>query len=201
MRTSTAPAPLAAGRTTDGVGTPPTDAGTSRRRRRWAWALVGIIAAVVVAGARPEPPRDVDLSVEVMLADSDLAIADLVRVVEVAAKSAGIERPIDELTVILTEELPGSDQRPLWGGLQSGATVWVRVDGLAMPSRTLLHEVAHALTPGDGHGERFRAVYLGAMSEVYGAATAAREARRLAWVYDKCYLDDTCPSRAVGGGS
>jgi hypothetical protein len=193
MRTSTDPSPLTDGSTTAGVRAPRTDAEAARPRRWRAWALVGIVAAAVVGGARPEPPRRVDLAVDVVLADSDLAIADLVRVVEVAAEAAGVERPIDELTVILTEELPGADQRPLWGGLQSGATVWVRIDGLAMPSRTLLHEVAHALTPGDGHGERFREVYLAAMTEVYGAATASREARRLAWVYDRCYLDATCP--------
>ena len=29
--------------------------------------------------------------------------------------------------------------------------------------------------------------------EVYDEATAAREERRLAWVYDKCYLEDACP--------
>jgi hypothetical protein len=103
--------------------------------------------------------------------------------------------------VTLTRELPGSEERPLWGGLQSGATVWVRIDGIAMPSRTLLHEVAYALTPGDGHGERFREVYLAAMAEVYGPPTAEREARRLAWVYDRCYLDGTCPPRAVVGGT
>jgi hypothetical protein len=192
MRTSTAPSPVTAGPATDDDAPRTTERAARRRRRRLAPALVGIVVATV-AVVRPAPPA---LSVDVVLADSEMAIAELVRVVEGAANAAGVGRPIDELTVILTEELPGSDQRPFWGGLQAGATVWVRIDGLAMPSRTLLHEVAHAFTPGDGHGERFREVYLAAMAEVYGPATAARESRRLAWVYDKCYLEGTCPTRS-----
>jgi hypothetical protein len=191
MKSTTAPFPdTAVPATNDGA--PRTTKRAARRRRpRLTPALVGIVTAtVVVMTARPSPPA---LSVDVVLADSQMAVTELVRVVEGAANTAGVGRPIYELTVILTEELPGSDQRPFWGGLQTGATVWVRIDGLAMPSRTLLHEVAHAFTPGDGHGERFREVYLAAMTEVYGAATASREARRLAWVYDRCYLDATCP--------
>jgi hypothetical protein len=195
MRTQTAPSPLAAVRTTD-AGYPRMEAEASRRRGQLVRAFAVIVVGVaVVVAAWPAPPGVTDRALDVVLADSDIAIAELVRIVEVAAESAGVERPIDELTVILTEELPGSEERPLWGGLQSGATVWVRIDGIAMPSRTLLHEVAHAFTPGDGHGELFRKVYLAAMAEVYGAATATREGRRLAWVYDKCYLDETCPSR------
>jgi hypothetical protein len=193
MRTQTAPPPSTV-RTTD-AASPMTDAG-SPRRRRLVRTLVGIALGVaVVVAARPAPPGGASLPLDVVLADSDLAIAELVEIVEVAAEAAGVDRPIDELTVILTKELPGSHERPSWGGLQSGATVWVRTDGIAMPSRTLLHEVTHAFTPGDGHGELFREVYLAAVAEVYGAATATREGRRLAWVYDKCYLDGTCPSR------
>jgi hypothetical protein len=192
MPIRTALPPSTAVRDTE-AGPPRTDDESSHRRP--IRVLVGIVLGVaVVMAARPAPPAGVGLPLDIVLADSDLAIADLVRVVEEAAEAAGVDRPLDELTVILTKELPASHERPSWGGLQSGTTVWVRTDGIAMPSRTLLHEVAHAFTPGDGHGELFREVYLAAVTEVYGAATATREGRRLAWVYDKCYLDGTCPS-------
>jgi hypothetical protein len=67
--------------------------------------------------------------------------------------------------VILTDEVPSTDEADFLGGRQVGTTVWVRIDGLAMPSRTLLHEAAHAFTPGDGHGERLREVDLTAMTD------------------------------------
>jgi hypothetical protein len=203
MHPLTLPAPLIA-RPTPGEGSVirTTDgAGPDRRWPFWSFGSVAALATLatlvtgisVLVAARTTSPDDVALAIDVVLADSGMTIAELVRIVGDAAEATGADRPLDELTVILTDEVPSEDGRFL-GGLQVGTTVWVRIDGLALPSRTLLHEAAHAFTPGDGHGERFREVYLTAMTEVYGRASATREARRLAWVYDRCYRDDTCPA-------
>jgi hypothetical protein len=112
---------------------------------------------------------------------------------QVPSASQTLDRPASGLTVVLTDEVPNSDGHAFVGGRHAGTTVWVRIGGLAMPSRTVLHELSHAFTPGDGRGGRFREIYLGAVTEVYGAGLATREARRLAWVYDRCHLDDACP--------
>ncbi len=107
-----------------------------------------------------------------------------------------------ELTVVLTGDLAKElgDDRPLLAGQQRGGTAFVRID-LAWPERTVIHEVAHVMTNGDGHGETWRAVYLGAMTELYGPDAAHREARRTAWVHDRCYLTDSCPERPDRGPS
>jgi hypothetical protein len=206
MRPLTLPAPRTARPTPGGGSATRTTggAGPGRRGAFWSFGSVwsfGSLAALaaLIAGisgsvaARSASPDDAALAIDVVLADSGRTIAELVRIVGDAAEATGTDRPLDELTVILTDEVPSTDEPDFLGGLQVGTTVWVRIDGLAMPSRTLLHEAAHAFTPGDGHGERFREVYLAAMTEVYGATSATREARRLAWVYDRCYRDDTCP--------
>jgi hypothetical protein len=201
MRPLTSPAPLIPRPTPGGDSATRTTGGAGGDRRWPFWsfgslaALAALIAAIsVLVAARAAAPDDVALAIDVVLTDSGMTIAELVRIVGDAAEATGTARPIGELTVILTDEVPSTDEADFLGGLQVGTTVWVRIDGVAMPSRTLLHEAAHAFTPGDGHGEHFREVYLTAMTEVYGAAGATREARRLAWVYDRCYRDDTCPA-------
>lgn len=156
--------------------------------------LSGSLALLVIVVSFGSARADAGgLALEVRLADSGRTIAELVAVVEAAAAAADVVRPYDELTVVLTDRIPGVDVDPLVGGLSVGDTVWVRTEGVAMPSRTLLHEVAHAFTPGAGHGEPFRRIYLAAVHEVYGSEVASRELRRLAWVYDRCYLDRSCP--------
>ena len=105
-----------------------------------------------------------------------------------------------EVTVVLSGDLASDlgDERPLLAGQQHGSTAFVRVD-VAWPERTVIHVVAHVVTDGDGHGEIWRAVYLGAIAELYGSDAAHREARRIAWVHDRCYLTDSCPQRPDGG--
>jgi hypothetical protein len=104
------------------------------------------------------------------------------------------------VTVVLAGDLARElgDERPLLAGLQHGGTAFVRVD-LAWPERTVIHEVAHVVTDGDGHGQIWRAVYLGAIAELYGPDAAHREARRIAWIHDRCYLTDSCPQRPDDG--
>ena len=115
-----------------------------------------------------------------------------------ARRTAGANGEVD-VTVVLSGDLAGElgDERPLLAGQQHGSTAFVRVD-LAWPERTVIHEVAHVVTDGDGHGQIWRAVYLGAFAELYGPDAAHREARRIAWVHDRCYLTDSCPQRPDG---
>ena len=161
---------------------------------RSALVTLAIVAgfAVVLTAARPQAVHS-DPSVEVVLPDTELAVTELVGTVRDAARGVPGTEPDRALRIAFTDAVPDADDRPFVAGQQHGGTVWVRIEGLAMPTRTLLHEVAHALAPGAGHGDTFRATYLAAIAEVYDEATAAREARRLAWVYDKCYTDDSCP--------
>lgn len=154
-------------------------------------AVMAGLGAVLTA-ARPQAPQP-QPSIEVVLPDTERTVVELVRRVRDAARDVRDTEPDRELRVGFADELPDADDRRFLAGLQHGTTAWVRIDGVAMPTRTLIHEVAHALAPGAGHGDAFRATYLTAIAEVYDETTAAQEARRLAWVYDKCYEDDSCP--------
>jgi hypothetical protein len=161
--------------------------------RRHAAAVLAVLAVLTVGlpaaatvGSRTHP------TVEVILPDTDATVSHLVEVVRGAARRVPATVADAELRVVFVGDVPEAGNAHFVSGLQRDTTVWVRVDG-AMPTRTLLHELAHAVTPGTGHGDGFRAVYLAAIEEVYGEAAAARETRRLAWVYDRCYRDDSCP--------
>jgi hypothetical protein len=132
-------------------------------------------------------------TVEVVLPDTEARLSDLVRAVRSAAVGVHGTLPERDLEVVLTTRLPEDADEPGLTGWQRGSTVWVRLEGNATPTTTLLHELAHAVTPGGGHGETFREVYLTAVTEVLDLQTAEKEARRLAWVYDRCYQDDACP--------
>jgi len=94
------------------------------------------------------------------------------------------------LTCDLAAEL--DDSGPFLAGLQQGRFAYARLD-LAWPEAVLIHEAAHVVTAGDGHGPTWRAVSLGAIAELYGDDRAAREHRRIAWVHDRCSTTDSCP--------
>jgi hypothetical protein len=134
--------------------------------------------------------------VEVRLSTDGHTLAELVAVVREHARRTPGAAPTADVTVILTSGLAEEtgDDRALLAGLRRGRYAWVRTD-LAWPERTLIHEVAHVLTNGDGHGPTWRAVYLGAIEELFGEHRAERERRRVAWVHDRCYRTDTCASR------
>lgn len=75
------------------------------------------------------------------------------------------------------------------GGWTDGRVILVGRN-VALPERTLLHEIAHAAVGVDvGHGEPWRTVYITAFRNELGERKAERELRRLRWVYDKSYLD------------
>jgi hypothetical protein len=156
-------------------------------------ALPIIVLPAILAMSSPRVTgSSAAASVQIVMPDTDLTVDGLVQSVRDAARGLPGTRPDRDLRVIFTDELPAEHDRPFLGGLQVGSTVWVRV-GVASPTRTLMHEVTHVLTPGAGHDEPFRSVYLASLAAVYDEETVSREARRLAWVYDGCYLDDSCP--------
>lgn len=161
---------------------------------RSALVALAVVAglAVILTGARPRAAES-QPSTEIVLPDTERTVAEVVGSVRDAARAVPSTEPDRDLRIVFTDAVPDADDRPFVAGLQHENTVWARIEGIAMPTRTLLHEVAHVLAPGAGHGDTFRAVYLAAIAEVYDGETEAREARRLAWVYDKCYLDDSCP--------
>jgi hypothetical protein len=137
--------------------------------------------------------------VEVRLSTDGPTVAELVAAVREHARPTPGADPTAPVTVVLTGDLAeqtGGDHA-LLGGLQRGRYAWVRSD-VASPERTLVHEVAHVLTDGDGHGLAWRAVYLGAVEQLFGERRAERERRRIAWVHDRCYRTDTCASRPSG---
>ena len=156
-------------------------------------ALAVLAAAGVALMAARAPAAPTEPAVEVVLEDTGLTVNELVEVVRHAAVGVPGSDPDRDLRIIFTPEIPNREGRPLVAGQQQDSTVWVRVDGVAMHTRTLLHELAHVVAPDADHGDTFRAIYLAAIEDVYDESTRSREARRLAWVYDRCYLDDACP--------
>jgi hypothetical protein len=161
-------------------------------------ALPTIVLPAILAASSPRlTGSSASASAQIVMPDTGLTVDGLVHSVRDAARGLPGTHPDRGLRVIFTDELPAEHDQPLLGGLQVGSTVWVRV-GVASPTRTLVHEVAHVVTPGAGHDEPFRSVYLASLAAVYEEEAVSREARRLAWVYDRCYLDDSCPELERG---
>jgi hypothetical protein len=169
--------------------------------------LAAGVAVLVITSASERTARaagadvagSVAPEVQVRLSTEGHTVAELVAVVREHARRTPGADPTADVTVILTGGLAEEtgDDRALLAGLQRGRYAWVRTD-LAWPERTLVHEVAHVLADGDGHGPIWRAVYLGAIEQLFGEHRAERERRRIAWVHDRCYRTDTCPSRVDG---
>jgi hypothetical protein len=165
------------------------------------------VAVIVVASAAERTARAAGVDAadlvapeaEVRLSTEGHTVAEMVAVVRDHARRTPGADPTAPVTVILTGDLAEEtgDDRALLGGLRRGHDAWVRTD-LAWPERTLVHEVAHVLADGDGHGPVWRAVYLGAVEQLFGEHRADRERRRIAWVHDRCYRTDTCASRSNG---
>ena len=158
------------------------------------WLLGDRIDGPAVSAATEPLPETGHLQLH--LTTDGPSVEEIVEVVRAQARQVPGARPDAPVKLVLTPDVAAEsgDERELLAGLQRGDTAWVRSDG-GWPEGTVVHEVAHVLTDGDGHGEMWRAVYLGAIEELFGAARAAREQRRIAWVYDRCYLDDSCPER------
>ena len=167
----------------------------------------GLATVVIVNDAWPALERSaepavstttdpVPVTARLHLTTEGPSVEEIIGVVRSQARQMPGAQPDAPLTVVLTSDVAGEtgDERDLLAGIQRGETAWVRTDG-GWPERTLVHEVAHVLTDGDGHGAIWRGVYLGAIEELFGDARASREQRRIAWIYDRCYLDGSCPRR------
>ena len=154
------------------------------------------VHAVAAAHESVTTTRDADPATrtQVRLSTDGPTVTELISAARAAARATPGATADVPVTVILTTDLvseAGVDQE-LLGGLQHGHRAYVRTD-VSWPERTVLHEVAHILTDGDGHAELWRAVYLGAFESVYGPVLASAEQRRISRVYDQCHLDDSCP--------
>lgn len=155
--------------------------------------IVVLTWAATRVAAEADPQTTLPPSFEILMPDTSLPVSGIVDVVRRAASAVPDSSAERELQIVFTDVIDDGDHARFVAGRQRGSVVQVRVVDTAMPTRTLIHELAHAVTPGDGHGERFTEVYLRSIAEIFDDDLAAREARRLAWVYDRCYLDDSCP--------
>jgi len=135
--------------------------------------LLTIVPPVGSAGSPSTPPAFGTPVVRVVMPDSNLSVDELVDLVRQAAREVPDTRPDRDVQVVLTDALPTEYDQPLLGGYHAGSTVWVRT-GVARPTRTLLHEVAHVVTPGSGHEEPFRTVFLTAITAASRSPTLGR---------------------------
>ncbi len=182
-------------------------AGDLGAQQRTAFVLcVALVAAVVLGDGGPARGADDDgranvqeaaeqtTDLEVRLSTEGPTVADMVDTVRRHARRTPGADADAAVTLVLTCDLAAEldDTRPYLAGQQRGRFAYARVD-LTWPEAVLIHEVAHVVTAGDGHGPIWRAVYLGAIAELYGDDRATREHRRIAWVHDRCYTTDSCP--------
>jgi hypothetical protein len=132
-------------------------------------------------------PRLPASDVLVLTGDVDERARQLATFVVEAARRHDIPVTRREVEIRSVERVrPGT----LLGGQTDGRLILVGRN-VALPDRTLVHELAHAVVGlgHDHHGQRWRRVYLSAMADAFDERMAARERRRLAWVYDRSYLD------------
>lgn len=146
-------------------------------------ALLAILGVLIVA-----PPGDEPELTHVYVDASVTSVRAAVDAVRESARAHGLDdsRP---LSIRIVDRVPGHEDEMV-GGWQVDDIAYVRVS-VGSPMRTLLHESAHAFTSYE-HDEAWRAVYLDAVEQVMGADWREREEGRIRWVYDKCYLDDSC---------
>ena len=120
----------------------------------------------------------------------------LVSVVVRAADEHDVEIAPSELEFRFVDRV---EAQGLVGGRTDGRHILVGRN-VALPERTLLHEIAHAVVGVEfGHGEPWRSVYITAFRDEFGDRRAERELRRIRWVYDKSYLDTTTREDEVDG--
>jgi hypothetical protein len=118
--------------------------------------------------------------------DADLEVRRSLRWVLEAARDHGVPVACGTVDVRFVDRIDGD---PLMGGWTDGCRVLVR-EHIARRERYVLHELAHAIVGvDDGHGTRWRRVYLTTIRRVADDHQVALEARRLRWVYDRSHAD------------
>jgi hypothetical protein len=118
--------------------------------------------------------------------DADLEVRRSLRWVLEAARDHGVPVACGTVDVRFVDRIDGD---PLLGGWTDGCRVLVR-EHIARRERYVLHELAHAIVGvDDGHGTRWRRVYLTTIRRVADDHQVALEARRLRWVYDRSHAD------------
>lgn len=166
------------------------------RRHRPAAATAGITALLITIltmaplGASPSHRSTADGPLE-LSGDVTPEVRRLATVVLHAANEHGVDTRPTELEFRFVDRV--EDER-LVGGRTDGRLILVGRN-VALPERTLLHEITHAVAGVElGHGEPWRSVYITAFRDEFGDRKAERELRRIRWVYDKSYLDTTPPT-------
>lgn len=173
------------------------------RRHRFATATAGIIALLVTMLTVASPiasfshqsteDRPIELS-----GDVTPDVRRLAAVVIRAAHEQGEKIAPTDLEIRFVDRV---EAKSLHGGWTDGRVILVGRN-VALPERTLLHEIAHAAVGVEaGHGEPWRSVYISAFRNEFGERRAERELRRLCWVYDKSYLDTEPQPCEIAGDS
>jgi hypothetical protein len=167
------------------------------RHHHLATAAAGITTLLITmltltALGAPSSHRSAGESPLVLTGEVTPEVRRLLAIVVRAAQEHGVETATAELEIRFVDRV---EAEGFLGGRTDGRLILVGRN-VALPQRTLLHEIAHALVGVEfGHGEPWRSVYITAFQDVFGERKAEHELRRLRWVYDKSYLD-TVPELA-----
>jgi hypothetical protein len=155
-------------------------------------SLLTAAAASTSAADRAEVDRHLPASdVLVLTGDVDERARELATFVVEAARQHEILVTRREVEIRSVERVePGT----LLGGQTDGRLILVGRN-VALPDRTLVHELAHVVVGlgHDHHGQQWRRVYLSAIADAFDERMVASEERRLRWVYDRSYLSDADP--------
>jgi hypothetical protein len=173
------------------------------RRHRLAAPTAGIAALLITmllmasprASSSHQPAGDTPI---VLSGDVTPDVRRLTTVVVRAAHEHGVQIAPTELEIRFVDRVEADG---FLGGWTDGQVILVGRN-VALPQRTLLHEIAHAVVGLDiGHGEPWRSVYITAFRNEFGERKAERELRRLCWVIDKSYLDTVPQPCELAGDS
>jgi hypothetical protein len=147
-------------------------------------AVVVTMASVATTGSSSAHPNGGDRPI-VLTGEATPEVRHLVSVVVRAAQGRDVAVVPAEIDIRFIDRV---DSDRAVGGWTDGVVVLVGANG-ALPKRTLLHELTHAVVGVEiGHDEPWRSVYIAAVGDVFGDRMAERELRRIRWVYDKSYL-------------
>jgi hypothetical protein len=156
--------------------------------------LAAIVTLAALDGASSHQPGGDDPIA--LTGDVTPEVRRLVTVVVRAAGEHGVEIAPSQLEFRFVDRV---EVEGLVGGRTDGRLILVGRN-VALPERTLLHEIAHAAVGVEfDHGEPWRSVYITAFRDEFGDQRAERELRRIRWVYDKSYLDTADQGDEVAG--